>query len=916
MELQVISVSAPEIVVDDDDEVGGPEVASIYVPGPAGIAAVRAATNSQNAANQSAASAVESAGSAAAASLAAGQADAAAEAAAVASSSATISAGQASASAGAAASASVDAGNAAVAAAAAADSAATAASTASASASVAAGVERAVATAPVLPNLFDHHEYRALSKDRMSVVSGTLSLESYNGEPVLKLVTNGSGAGRFYRRFLRSELGSAVTMSAAIDVVAKDAGSSATFIVYQKNSGGSTLATNTATIGAAAISTPTTFRLTGISIVAGCVYVDVDIVCNKTNGDFSCAGRYRNPMLCAGSNGVLRPPPQFVVPNHFPDPDFFGFNATTFDGSRAVENNEVILNLSSSGATMQAIYQLAATGIFAPGNFLTLSAECYCSTTGASSSADVVVIFYDSSAAEISRTTQVNASSINTWHELRTFGTIPANTAYFTVRFVGRPAAATAKFRRTYLTNPAAAGYAYLPGANPGHGRNVQSRVIVYASTSGSDGTGDGSKANPFSTIVRAIKAAKPDGIVVVRAGTYDEAISVAGCLNLDLIAHPNEQVIINRGTLLSGFTKTAGRTYVYEASLSYDPYSPWCWEHGIPDPDTAITAAERHPCHRGLAYRLPSTRLHKQASIADVDAAPGGAYYWDSGANKIYIRTPNGSNPASNGRSYYVPSQNSGLSGGTGNECVRVTDIDFFYCGTGLNAKNLGYFEANNVTVIGSRLNGITLDETRAVVLRSVRSGGNGVDGINGHNYGSLGGGDPAGNPGARQMLYISHWEWSHDNADDGQSYHENGLPHFVGGLWEYNGDRGIATSYGAHGTCIAGTARYNGQLASRDDGSGFCAIGSVQSIDGGVGTQMELIDCRSYGNVRNYSVSGAADNIIIARNCTSRSATEAGYYADTGKIYAHDCKTDGEVAKLSASGGSITVITSTNLA
>ena len=422
------------------------------------------------------------------------------------------------------------------------------------------GIERALGAASKQVNQFDHAEVRAASKDRFAVVYGALTMETYSNETVFKLVSNGSGLGRVYRRFLKSDFGSATTISAAVDVVAMDAGTTATFNIIQRGSGSNVLSTTTVNIGASAVTTPTTFRNDGVILDGSCYYIDFDLVCYKTSGDLTRTAYYRNLVICAGASSYYRDPAQFVVMNYFPDPDFFGFNATTFDGVRGVESNEVILNLSSNGVSVrQAIYQMAATGIFAPGNFLTLSAECYCNATGTNTSTDLTIIFYDASAAEISRTTQVSASSANTWHELRTFGTVPANTAYFVLRFVARAAGTTTKYRRVVVTNPAEAGYRQVVAAVPGNGRNVQARNLVYVATTGSDATGDGGINTPFLTITRGVKAAKPDGIVVIRAGTYNEAINLAGCLNVDFMAYPNERVRINRGTLLASFTKTGG---------------------------------------------------------------------------------------------------------------------------------------------------------------------------------------------------------------------------------------------------------------------------------------------------------------------------------------------------------------------
>ena len=782
--------------------------------------------------------------------------------------------------------------------------------------SIAATLERLQAEMDKRPNLFSHGEVQCLDKSQLTIHTGTLTSEFYGNENVWKLSTDtGTGQSRFWKRLPRSAFGNATTISAAITIVAADAGSSGSFDISQKTAGLSTISTTSVSVGGGAYTSATTLRHTPVVLDPTCAYVDFNFASNKTSGDKTRSVRLRNPLICAGEVAYFRRPASLVIPNFFTDPGFFGISSTTFTAVRTIEGNEVVLDMSGTG-TRQTFYQYPATGVFAPGNVVTVSAEAWCNTSGASVSADVTLFAYDSSGTQLAISSVTSLTSAATWQELVVGLLIPASTAYIKLRFVARAAGTTAKWRKVRLTSSSTSAYAYVKGENPGAGVDPAMRPVKYVSPAGNDTTGDGSKGLPYLTIAKGVQAALPHGVVVIREGDYTTGASIAGARGMEIMAHPDERVRLMLGTELTPFTKTGGYTNVYQAVLDYAPGSPggFVWEHGTPE--GLISAADRHPLQRGATHRLPSTRLHLVGGIAAVDAAPGGAWYWDSGTDTIYIRTPDGSDPRSNSRTYYVPSQSgSGFYGGTGDETVILQGIEAWYPSRGFLLSNVGRAELHDCFSLGSRFNGYSFDDTKTVRLWHCRAGGSGNDGFNGHNNNT--------NTYDVQLDYISHGEWSHDNYDDGQSYHENGTCLFYGGLWEYNGDRGIATSYGAHAICYAGTSRYNGQI-DYTGGEGFCAIAAPEAPDSGVGTQMECINCLSVGNLRNYLVSGDANNRLVARQCISRDAlaqggyagSGTGYYASVGTLTAYSCTTDNDTtAKATAAGGTVTIYTGTPL-
>ena len=901
MVLQVHSVAVPGVIPVEENRIDGPDVASVYIPGPAGISVLRAAE----------AAAASASGVAAAATMASASAVVASDAA----DAAILSADGIYASTGAGlagvasgryfyivSSITSDALDLYLNNSGTADYKKTIPASAAWSA-----LERVSVQRDKQPNLFTPREAQCVETATFTVTSGEITTEFYGSEQVYKLTTNtGTGTSRFNRQFLRTLFGSATSFSAAVTVAQADVGSSGSFQITQKTSGGSTISSHTASVGGSAYTTATVFRITDIAFDANCAYLEFSVLSNKTSGDKSRVTRVRDLLICAGSSSYYRAPGGFVQPNFFPDPEFYGVSSTAFPGVRIVEGDDVVLDMSGTG-TRQTFYQFLASGVFAPGARITALVDVYCNVAGVGSSADAVVIFYDSTMVEISRTAQASCSTAGAWESVSVSGVVPDTTAYIVLRFVARAAGTTAKWRRVMLQTDSLRAANQVQGINPGWGRNLQPRRVVYVATTGSDNN-DGSEGSPFATIQAGVSAALPNGMVFVRGGDYAAGFSVAGGYGLEVSAYPNERVRILLGLVLSGWSKTAGYSDVYQCALAYAPGSPggFIWEHEIPDPDSLISISDRLPAQRGQQYGLPSTRLEKQDDIAAVDAAAAGAWYWDGSAT-VYIRTPDGTDPAANGRSYYVPSQSvAALYGGTGGEVVTVRGLESWYSSRGWYAINLQSIDMHDCFAFGSRFNGGDFADTQYVRLYRPRVAGSGNDGHNAHNN--------VGNPDGRQLDYISFGEWSAWNWDDGQSYHENGQNIMYGGLWEYNGDRGVATSYGCHTTIHGGTARYNGRyvgIVGDAVGEGFTAISVPSDPDTGIGTQIELINCQSYGNNYNYRANGT-NSKCVATGCISRDAVAAGYRADTnGLLQATGCYSDSETAKSTATGGSITVTT-----
>ena len=566
--------------------------------------------------------------------------------------------------------------------------------------------------------------------------------------------------------------------------------------------------------------------------------------------------------------------------NVFPNPSLTTVGmAFNIGGSRTFEDSDPVLNFSGAGADRQSAYDVPASGIYAVGATLTLKLQAYCDVAGSSVSADVAIICLDSAGAQIGANAQSDVSVAGSYNDLTVTRLIPANTATVRFRFVKRSPAAIAKFRRVVLTSDSSLVVIQSQQTN------VSPLPVVFVSPTGTDAYNGGAINAPFKTLAYAMsKIASRGGRIIMRAGDYSAGAKVTDIPNVSITAYKGERVRIILGTKLTGVTKTAGYTKVYQAALAAKP-PKWVWEHDTPDARTLISAADRHPLQRGRQHRLPSTHLDEVASIAAIDAASTPSWYWSGGI--LYFSAADGGDATL--KEYRVPNVTdaSGVSGGSGFEDVKVENISVWYGGSfGWDARNLANWEANNCAAFCGQSMGFGRDETRIAIERLCESAGNVVDGFNAHRY--------ATNPTHEQVTSLCFDAWSHDNGDDGDSLHEDCLGTYYGGLYEYNGDRGIATAVGAHTVAYGSVARYNGQI-DLTGGEGFAAVGAVDSaFDNGIGTQMDCYDCQSYGNRYNYST-GAVDASMTVVNSKSRNAGNTHFAALAGTIKLVDCGASG---------------------
>ncbi|MBO0170452.1 hypothetical protein J0680_24405, partial [Vibrio parahaemolyticus] len=81
----------------------------------------------------------------------------------------------------------------------------------------------------------------------------------------------------------------------------------------------------------------------------------------------------------------------------------------------------------------------------------------------------------------------------------------------------------------------------------------------------------------------------------------------------------------------------------VWQISTTLAPYR-YLFEHLTPE--GLITDDDPLPLQRGRTHRLPSFRLKRFNNVADLDAGLSGGWFFDSGAEVLYITTPGNDDP------------------------------------------------------------------------------------------------------------------------------------------------------------------------------------------------------------------------------------------------------------------------------
>lgn len=416
---------------------------------------------------------------------------------------------------------------------------------------------------------------------------------------------------------------------------------------------------------------------------------------------------------------------------------------------------------------------------------------------------------------------------------------------------------------------------------------------VIFVATDGNNAN-DGSYSLPVATVNQALRLGAT--VVVMKEGTYAQRVD-RSLANTDLLitkTSPFAKVtfVSPSSVVANAATNVSGKVYSATYSATVSNNQRWLFQDGIPDVTTLI-GSERHPAQKRRTYRVNDTKIVRctSTSVADataeIEAYDGYKWFYDSANTTMYFSCPSPStldvNPI----------------------CICLSDMPFF--GTipsypqrvDISGIEIKYMYLNMVRTRDSVVsdcsvsnvfgegcytcgsaNGLTFVRCEASQCAATETTG---DGFNAHKV--------AGDTVADDVLYNSATLidcWSHDNNDDGISYHDYGQMTVIGGLFEHNGNGGgVAPSTGCVCDCYNVYARNNGKgfintNASPDSIPGtILAIGCV-SEDNGIGFRVEsegnkgvFVDCKAINNTVGFSA--GTDASMVCTDCGLLDCTTA---------------------------------------
>lgn len=381
----------------------------------------------------------------------------------------------------------------------------------------------------------------------------------------------------------------------------------------------------------------------------------------------------------------------------------------------------------------------------------------------------------------------------------------------------------------------------------------------VFISPTGDDYTGDGSSANPFKTYARAKLLLKEGGTVVFKEGDYTSLSFRYFYISTNIKANSGNRVRLILGDRIESATLEGGYTRVYSATYTLSITAGYyLWQHDIPDEDTEILDAERHPLQKGKTYRLGSTRIYPASSISEIESTTDKLMWYKSGST-LYFSKAAGSDLSVN--PIVIPSSDNAVRI---RKDIRMDNIDVLYTPF-FTDQTKSFF--NNVTVGFVNAPGaLRFDDSIGCVFEKCEFYASNNDGANGH------GTEPV-NTFSNRTEAIFRECWFHDNSDDGESCHQYSQTTHYGSLVEYNGN-GITPASGGHSVCHNSTVRRNGShpWSVGEEGSGFSAQGTP--LDNGESTDIWCYGCLSENNGIGFRAQNVGNTFI---NCISKDDTVA---------------------------------------
>lgn len=401
----------------------------------------------------------------------------------------------------------------------------------------------------------------------------------------------------------------------------------------------------------------------------------------------------------------------------------------------------------------------------------------------------------------------------------------------------------------------------------------IPTQSVCYLSASGDD-TADGlTESTPIKSFERAVSSLNPNGVLYILEGDYENSTFDLGLfrniVGIGKVRFIQYDAKITSATAVSGYTKV----YAAEINIPWTTiYTKFCWQHDIPDATTAISDSDRLPIHAGKDYRLPSTRIYKVNSIADIEAASKPSFYYDSGNHLFYFSKVSGSDLATNP---IIISQAKVVTASNRND-INYNNLSFLYNSIALSnlTGRMDSISAGMCTGSGA----FVMQDSRNLHLYNCEAyacyTANGGDGFNTHT--TMDANNVSTFEGGVSEITMFNC-YGHDNSDDGESCHEHCHIIQYGGVYEYNGSGCTPASNGS-AEYYNVISRKNGNYDYVDDPDqcGFSCQGGLSVAGVTKYSSMTCYDCISADNRIGYRIVNQ-DSTVILMNCVSDTNTQA---------------------------------------
>lgn len=436
----------------------------------------------------------------------------------------------------------------------------------------------------------------------------------------------------------------------------------------------------------------------------------------------------------------------------------------------------------------------------------------------------------------------------------------------------------------------------------------------VFVSPSGDDAD-DGSEANPVLTFGAAVliaEAAPAENIRLnIAAGTYREHLDttvLADKVNVHVIGEDGQTVRIMNSTNLTGFSKTAGYSNVYEcayggtmASYLLGP-SYKIFEVGAPSGDTSLN----YPQVRHLEEAVPFSVLGAETfdtdlatTLTNLDAQPEGGCYLDAGT--LYFVCSDLSNPTSNGYTYEV-AEAAKFNATLLAKNLFVDNLDFWFSyGDGCKATAYESIVRRRCVAAGNSAAGF-LDSAPYMYSQQDVAFHNAYGGI------AAGYQTPAGPPTPNDYkgngFALRESCWAHNNYRSGFIDSSIGLAKYQNCLSSANEGEGYLLF-------VAGYSAFENCIADGNSAAGFV----VRQVVFGHHASMRCTSCLAEANESGffaYGYAGNSNNSLELMNCAAYENTVAEVRAEYGTLISRNTKAENAdplKLKVIGTGGTVTV-------